>query len=131
MAKGSLKYWLVSPKTQDKSIGVLVVQSYSEDLRLDEVDKEVVQFVSTQVAMAIERKRAMEALRSSEEFNRAIVENSPLGIAVRNPEGRLLSFNETWRLMWELGDNDVSTDMTMMKKVGLDSFGLPKQWMRK
>jgi len=130
--QGSLsKYWLGVPlKTQDRSIGVLVVQSYSEDVRIDEVDKEVLQFVSTQVAMAIERKRAMEALRSSEEFNRAIVENSPLGIAVRDPKGRLLSFNETWRLMWELSNDDLSRDMQEHDK-GKDlrqRFGTLREW---
>jgi PAS domain S-box-containing protein len=130
--QGSLsKYWLGVPlKTQDRNIGVLVVQSYSEDIIIDEVDKEVLQFVSTQVAMAIERKRAMEALRSSEEFNRAIVENSPLGIAVRNQQGRLLSYNETWKLMWDLGDKDVKRDIELGEegKELKQRFGSIKEW---
>ncbi|MBL7074555.1 PAS domain S-box protein [candidate division KSB1 bacterium] len=56
--------WLGVPlKTEDKAIGVLVVQSYTEGVRFGEVEKDILRFVSDQVAMAIERKRAEEALR--------------------------------------------------------------------
>ncbi|HEY7547042.1 MAG TPA: PAS domain S-box protein, partial [Blastocatellia bacterium] len=56
--------WFGVPlKAQDKTIGALVLQSYNEDLRFDEEDKNILVFVSTQVAMAIERKRAEDQLR--------------------------------------------------------------------
>jgi PAS domain S-box-containing protein len=56
--------WFGVPlKAQDKTIGALVLQSYNEDLRFDEEEKNILVFVSTQVAMAIERKRAEEQLR--------------------------------------------------------------------
>ncbi|MBI5564145.1 MAG: GAF domain-containing protein [Chloroflexi bacterium] len=59
--------WLGVPlRTQTATIGVLVVQTYNERVRLTEEHKRVLTFVSDQVAMAIERKRAEEALRSSE-----------------------------------------------------------------
>jgi signal transduction histidine kinase/DNA-binding response OmpR family regulator len=44
---------------------VLTVQSYSESARYSEEDKSILMFVSTQVAMAIERKQAEEALRQA------------------------------------------------------------------
>ena len=44
--------------THEGTIGALVVQSYSADVRYGEKDKQLLQFVSTQVATAIERKRA-------------------------------------------------------------------------
>jgi PAS domain S-box-containing protein len=51
--------WLGVPlKTQDKTIGALVVQSYTEGLSYGEEDKNILLFVSTQVAMTIERKQA-------------------------------------------------------------------------
>jgi len=44
-------------------MGVLVVQSYSGDVRYTEQDAELLQFVSVQVASAIERKQMEERLR--------------------------------------------------------------------
>ena len=54
-------------RVQDKVIGVIAVQSYSEHMRLTEEHRDLLDFVSTQVAMAIQRKRAEEALRESEQ----------------------------------------------------------------
>ena len=51
--------WLGVPlKWQGKSIGVMVVQTYTPGERLTEEHKQILTFVSTQVAMAIQRKRA-------------------------------------------------------------------------
>ncbi len=59
----SVDWFGVPLKTQDRTIGALVLQSYDEDLRFGEEEKNILVFVSTQVAMAIERKRAEEMLR--------------------------------------------------------------------
>jgi two-component system cell cycle sensor histidine kinase/response regulator CckA len=69
--------WLGVPlKIQrGETIGVMAVQTYTEDVRLGAPDQEVLELVSTQVAMAIERKRAEEALQRSEEKYRVLVEN--------------------------------------------------------
>ncbi len=59
--------WLGIPliTTDEKTIGVLAVQTYEEALRYSEKDKEMLVFVSRQVAMAIERKRAEEQIKAS------------------------------------------------------------------
>ncbi len=60
--------WLGVPlKTAQETIGVMTVQTYSLAERLSEEDKEVLMFVSTQVAMAIERKQAEDQIRSNAE----------------------------------------------------------------
>ncbi|GAJ12242.1 unnamed protein product, partial [marine sediment metagenome] len=60
--------WLGVPlKIQEKTIGVMTVQNYSEDIRYSEKDKDILSFVSTQVAMAIERKQAEEQLKALNE----------------------------------------------------------------
>jgi diguanylate cyclase (GGDEF)-like protein/PAS domain S-box-containing protein len=60
-------HWLGVPlKTKSATIGALVVQSYTGDVRYRETDKSLLEFVSGQVAAAIERKQAEEALRLSE-----------------------------------------------------------------
>ena len=59
--------WLGVPlKTQHgKTIGVMAVQTYTEENRLVEAYQDVLMFVSTQVAMAIERKQAEQALQQN------------------------------------------------------------------
>ncbi|HKW42734.1 MAG TPA: PAS domain-containing protein, partial [Thermoplasmata archaeon] len=53
--------WVGAPLvSQGATIGVIVVQSYTEGVRFQEEDKAILNFVSEQVAMAIERKRAQE-----------------------------------------------------------------------
>lgn len=70
--------WMGIPlKTaQGKVIGLLAVQTRTEGIRYQQMDKEILTFVSSQVAMVVERKRAEEALRESEEQYRVIVEQS-------------------------------------------------------
>lgn len=56
--------WLGVPlKTSEKTLGVLVVQSYDEEIRFEEKDKEVLTFVSQHIASALERKQAAETIR--------------------------------------------------------------------
>ncbi|MCB1049378.1 MAG: GAF domain-containing protein [Acidobacteria bacterium] len=56
--------WLGVPLfSQGKPMGVLTVQSYTGDVRYSQHDKELLEFVSAQVASAIERKQSEEKLR--------------------------------------------------------------------
>jgi len=61
---------------QGKTIGALVVQTYTEGVRYGEEERDVLGYVSEQIAMAIERKRAAEALRREETRYRIITENA-------------------------------------------------------
>jgi PAS domain S-box-containing protein len=59
--------WLGVPLIVDsKVIGVMVVQHYSDAKAYGEREKRILEFVSSQVAMVINRKRSEEALRESE-----------------------------------------------------------------
>ncbi len=58
--------WLGVPLVGAQGIiGVLAVQSYTKGVRFGEEEKRILQFVSTQAAMAIERKRSTEQLKAS------------------------------------------------------------------
>jgi diguanylate cyclase (GGDEF)-like protein/PAS domain S-box-containing protein len=63
VGRNSLDWLGVPLQTQQGPIGVLVVQSYTGDVRYTERDLELLQFVSTQVATAIERKQMDARLR--------------------------------------------------------------------
>jgi PAS domain S-box-containing protein len=89
--------WLGVPlKTKDRTIGVLVVQTYTEGVRYREEDKDMLVFVSTQAAMAIERKRAEEDRRRSEETARAILNASPDLAFLIDTRGAILALNDSF-----------------------------------
>ena len=66
-------------------------------------------------AKIAEHKRAEEALRKSEEFSRTLIEHSPIGISVRSPTGRLLFYNEAWKKIWAMSDQDVAHDLAQVR----------------
>jgi len=58
--------WLGVPlKIEEKTIGVIAVQSYTDKNLYSEKDLELFEFVSREIAIAIERQRAMENLRKT------------------------------------------------------------------
>jgi two-component system, cell cycle sensor histidine kinase and response regulator CckA len=74
--------WLGVPlKVGEVVIGALVIQTYTEGVRYGEAEKRILQFVSSQVGMAIARKQAEEALRASEERYRAFIAHSSEGVS--------------------------------------------------
>jgi PAS domain S-box-containing protein len=86
--------WLGVPlKMGATSLGVVVVQSYNDTLRFGDKDKEILTFVSQQLASAIEHKRSEEALRSSESRYRSLVDSAVYGIYRCDGEGRLRDAN--------------------------------------
>jgi len=86
--------WLGVPlRTGNQAFGALVVQSYSNDVRFGERDKEILTFVSQQVASAIDHKRHEEALRRSEARYRSLVQSAVYGIYRSSVEGRFLDVN--------------------------------------
>ncbi len=63
-------YWLGVPlQTSNGAIGALVLQSFSEQDRYTEKHKELLQFVSTQVASAIERKQMHDRLAHMAQYD--------------------------------------------------------------
>ncbi len=96
--------WLGVPLDRDgATIGVLVVQSYTEGVRYTGKDEALLQFVSTQVAMAVERKRAEEALRDSEQGLRDFVDHAVFGISRSTADGRVAWANEAFARMFGYG----------------------------
>ncbi|HUG33580.1 MAG TPA: GAF domain-containing protein, partial [Anaerolineales bacterium] len=77
--------WLGVPlKVQNETFGAMAVQTYTEGVRYSQRDLDILNFVSTQVALSIERKRAEEHLRDAEGRYRTLVEQLPVVVYV-NP----------------------------------------------
>ena len=86
--------WLGVPlKINNKTIGVIVVQSYSETIRLTELEKDILIYVSDQIALAIERTRTLDLLKSSEERYRLIFDQAADMIVIINAKGKVLDLN--------------------------------------
>jgi two-component system, cell cycle sensor histidine kinase and response regulator CckA len=96
--------WIGIPlKVQEHVFGVVVVQTYSEGVRYGERERDILQFVSTQIAMAIERRRVEEQLRESENRYRMFFESNPEAMWVYDTETlRILAVNDaaTRRYGW-------------------------------
>ncbi|MBS1249123.1 MAG: Sensor histidine kinase ResE [Chloroflexi bacterium] len=73
--------WMGAPlKVENEIIGVMAVQSYSEEIRFNQENLALFEFVSIQVALAIERKRVLEGLHSSNERYHALFNDSPISL---------------------------------------------------
>jgi PAS domain S-box-containing protein len=105
--------WLGVPLiTRDRTIGMLAVQTYTPGIRYGETEKDMLVFVSTQVAMAIERKKGEEALRLSEERYRSLVDNLPVGMyrCSPGPDGTIVMANPSLFAMFGFDDaSDLSS----------------------
>jgi len=86
--------WLGVPlKIGDQVIGVLVVQSYTEGIRYGEGEKSILEFVSEQVAMAIERKIAEQQLQEAVRRFQSLLDNVRLVAVGLDQEGKVTYAN--------------------------------------
>ncbi|HET9387895.1 MAG TPA: PAS domain S-box protein [Gemmatimonadales bacterium] len=89
--------WLGVPlKVKDRAIGVVVTQTYSEGIRYGESELDILTFVSSQMAMAIERKRVDDAWREQSELLQRIVDNIPVMLVFLDEQGRISWGNREW-----------------------------------
>src|ERR1700751_3955237 len=108
----SLDWMGVPLRAGNHTFGVLVVQSYSQDVRFGERDKEILTFVSQQLASAIDHKQHEEALRRSEARYRSLVQSAVYGIYRSSVDGRFLDVNPALigMLGYESADEVVKLD---------------------
>ncbi len=87
--------WLGVPlRTPSRTIGVLAVQHYEMEHAYSERDLEFLTSVGSQIALAIERKRAEEALRQREAQYRRLVDQIPGAVWTADEHGNVVFFSE-------------------------------------
>jgi PAS domain S-box-containing protein len=85
--------WLGAPMlARGIAMGVLEVFDYTDEHAYGEEETQLLSFIATQTALAIERKRADQAVRESEEKFRALFEASSAGVMLHD-EQRYLEVN--------------------------------------
>ena len=89
--------WLGVPlRVAGETVGVLAVQSYVPTSRYVEGEKLILTFVAQHVSAGLEKKRALEALRVSEERYRQLFERNLAGVFRSTLDGRLLDCNNAF-----------------------------------
>jgi PAS domain S-box-containing protein len=92
--------WLGAPMTiKGRPLGVLEVFDYHDENAYGEEEKQVLTFIAAQTALAIERKRAEQALRESEEKFRALFEASSAAVILHDEHQYLEVNPATLRIM--------------------------------
>jgi two-component system cell cycle sensor histidine kinase/response regulator CckA len=78
---------------RDEPLGVLAVQSYDATLTYSERERSLLEFVSSQIALALERKQAEEAVREERDFAHNLLNTAQSLVLVLDLEGRVSSYN--------------------------------------
>lgn len=103
--------WIGVPlKLEDRVTGVMVAQSYAEGVLYNQVDLDLMEFVSTQVAVSIDRKKAEEALRVSLEDTRQYAERMALLNRVARAVSTTLNLDNLLEIVYHEIINTVPAD---------------------
>jgi PAS domain S-box-containing protein/putative nucleotidyltransferase with HDIG domain len=96
----SLDWMGVPLKNGKQPIGIMVIQTYTENLRFNQKQLAILDFVSTQIGMAIQRKRAEEEIKNQHDFLRKVVDVNPNIIVVKDSQGHFTLANQATAKMY-------------------------------
>jgi PAS domain S-box-containing protein len=88
--------WIGVPLPVGEHItGVMVTQSYTEGIVYNQEQFDLMKFISTQVALAIERKLDQQRIADALEYNKTLINSSSLGISAYDSDGKCILVNES------------------------------------
>ncbi|SNR63725.1 PAS domain S-box protein [Lutibacter flavus] len=110
------KVWLGVPlELNNVVIGAIVLQSYDDENAYKESDIDLLKFVSSQICLAIGRKRNLEELAISKEVLRKVLDNIPVKVFWKNKESKFLGCNVSF-----LEVNSFSNENEVIGKTDFD-----------
>jgi len=92
--------------TTDNKVKLKPVKRDADDRLIK--SKALWEFLGRHIRDAIQRKKAVEALRHGYEYFRSIVKDAPCAIICISPQGRILEFNACARDLWKQGRDEVT-----------------------
>ena len=100
--------WLGVPLiVNNLTMGVMAVQSYTEGVRFSAEELEIMRFVSTQVAMVIDRKQTEAELHELSQLNSEVISGVNTGIIVYDKELNHLIWNRYMEQMTGLSESSL------------------------
>jgi PAS domain S-box-containing protein len=88
--------WIGVPLiVSERVTGVMVTQSYTLGVVYNQEHFDLMKFISTQVALAIERKLDQQRITDALEYNKTLINSSSLGIITYNAAGKCVLANES------------------------------------
>jgi PAS domain S-box-containing protein len=79
----------------ERVTGVMVTQSYTEGVVFNQEQFDLMKFISTQVALSIERKLDQQRITDALEYNKTLINSSSLGITTYDASGKCILVNES------------------------------------
>lgn len=95
IGKPSLDWMGVPLKVNGKPYGVLAVQTYMRNIRYGQDELDMMNFVSTQIGMAVGRKLTEDRLQESEKRYRGVFDGVREAIFIESTDGRILDVSES------------------------------------
>lgn len=108
------KVWLGVPlKVEGKVKGVLAVQSYTDENAYNESDVEILEFMADQISLSIERKKAEELIRKSEERFDLAMQASKDGLYDWDLITDEVYFSASWKKMLGYKDHELENNLSI------------------
>ena len=115
-----------------KVSGVLVVQDYDNPKAYNQTHLELLEMVSTEMSICIERKQTEEALKQRESILTAIFESTADGLLVVDNNGKVIHRNTKFNKMWHIPSKLInSTDDTKLLDFVLSKLSEPNLFIDK
>ena len=88
------KIWLGVPlKSRGEVVGAVVVQSYDDENAYTEREKKLLEFISDQLGLALDRTKYQQQLEKSEQQYRELVENLQEGLVIADVDDNIVFCN--------------------------------------
>lgn len=112
------KIWLGTPlEIEGKVIGVIAVQSYTDENAYTEADKEILEFIADQISISIDRKTAEELLIKSEERFDLAMNASNDGLFDLNLVTNEVYYSARWKGILGYTDDELPNDFSVWESL--------------
>jgi PAS domain S-box-containing protein len=120
------KCWLGIPLiVNDEVMGVMVLQDYEDENSLRYEDKDLMEFISTQVGAAIYKKQADDEIRSLYHS----IQQSPVSVIITDTDGKIIYCNRKFVQVTGYSYEDIIGNTPRIIKSGLTSIEIyEKLW---